>query len=235
VSSPFPPLVAWIAVVGLGAAGVLLIFLVVQLRARNAALWRLNRTLDELAHIDPLTRLRNRRAIEQLLVSELSSSKRHDHPVSVLLADVDNFKQINDTLGHHAGDVALEQIATALERSLRIEDALGRWGGEEFLAVLRFTDEEGAVHVAERLRSAVAHTGSGARSRSITIGVAQWRGESLHQLLMNADRALYAGKLAGRDLVSVASAVPTTTEGPAATQPSPRSDDPLEFAARQTR
>ena len=235
MSPPIPPLLAWVAVFGLVAAGILLIHLVVELRARNAALWQLNHTLDELAHIDPLTRLLNRRAIEQLLVAELSSSRRHHHPVSVLLADVDNFKLINDTLGHHAGDIALNEIATALQQSLRTEDALGRWGGEEFLAVLRFTDEDGAVHVAERLRAAVARTGPESRSRSITIGVAQWRGESLQQLLVNADRALYAGKLAGRDAVIVAGPAPATSEGPAATQPGPQPNGALEFAARQTR
>jgi diguanylate cyclase (GGDEF)-like protein len=206
VPSPVPPLLAWISICGLGVAGVLLLVLIFQMRSRNKELWRLNHTLDELAHIDPLTRLRNRRAIEQLLVGELSASRRHQHPLTVLLLDVDHFKLINDTHGHHAGDRALQEIAGALERALRSEDAIGRWGGEEFLAVLRFTDTEGALRVAERLRRAVAQTGSEQDARSITIGVARWEGEPVDELLARADQALYAGKLAGRDVVSLASA-----------------------------
>jgi diguanylate cyclase (GGDEF)-like protein len=203
VPSPVPPLLAWTSVCGLGVAGVLLPVLIFQMRSRNTELWRLNRTLDELAHIDPLTRLRNRRAIEQLLVAELSASSRHQQPLTVLLLDVDHFKLVNDTHGHHAGDRALQEIAGALERALRTEDAIGRWGGEEFLAVLRLTDEDGAIRVAERLRQAVADSATGEPGRSITIGVAQWRGEPAETLLAEADRALYAGKLAGRNLVSV--------------------------------
>src|SRR6202035_6025892 len=98
---------------------------------------------------------------------------------------------------------ALQEIGAALEQSLRAEDALGRWGGEEFLAVLRFTDEEGAVRVAERLRHAVSETGAEQGPRTITIGVAQWRGEPINELLAHADGALYAGKLAGRNVVSI--------------------------------
>ena len=86
---------------------------------------------------------------------------------------------------------------------MRTEDAIGRWGGEEFLAVLRVTDEDGAIHVAERLRRAVADSAVGEPGRSVTIGVAQWRGEAPETLLAEADRALYAGKVAGRNLVSV--------------------------------
>jgi diguanylate cyclase (GGDEF)-like protein len=130
----------------------------------------------------------------------------------VLLLDVDHFKLINDTHGHHAGDCALQEIGGVLERALRAEDAIGRWGGEEFLAVLPFTDEEHAVRIAERLRRAVADTGREQLRRTITIGVAQWRGETLDALLAEADRALYAGKLAGRNLVAVSSATPAFPE-----------------------
>ena len=203
MSSPVPPLVAWASVVGLCVAVVLLLVLIVQMRSRTAELWRLNRTLDQLAHVDPLTRLSNRRAIDQLLATELSASRRHHHPLSILLLDIDHFKLINDTHGHHAGDRVLQEIGVALERELRTGDAIGRWGGEEFLAVLPFTDEAGAVELAERLRQAVVDTGTEGPSRSVTIGVAEWRGESPEALLAEADRALYAGKLAGRDVVSV--------------------------------
>jgi diguanylate cyclase (GGDEF)-like protein len=206
--SPVPPLLAWVSVVGLCVAVVLLVVLIVQMRSRTSELERLNGTLDELAHIDPLTRLRNRRAIDQRLATELSAARRHRHPISVLLLDVDHFKLINDTHGHHAGDLALQEIGGALERALRAEDAIGRWGGEEFLAVLPFTDEGGAIRLAERLRRAVADTGREQLRRTITIGVAQWRGETPDALLAEADRALYAGKLAGRNLVAVSSAAP---------------------------
>jgi len=182
----------------------LLLALIVQMRRRNRALHELNNTLERLAHFDPLTGLHNRRAIEHSLDVAIEAATRHGHPLSVILLDIDHFKQINDTLGHHVGDQALRSIAEALARTIRTIDVLGRWGGEEFLAVLGFTDEHGAELVAERLRLAVASTVADGRRLTITLGVAQWQGETVQELLQRADRALYLGKIEGRNRVRVA-------------------------------
>jgi diguanylate cyclase (GGDEF)-like protein len=131
--------------------------------------------------------------------------------------DIDHFKAINDTLGHHSGDAVLEHIARVLEKALRTEDAIGRWGGEEFLVVLPSTDEEGALRVTERLRRALAKDQPDeARAHgltvTITIGVAEWRQDGMDELVRRADSALYLGKAAGRDNVQVSSPVPGSAE-----------------------
>jgi diguanylate cyclase (GGDEF)-like protein len=198
----------WLAVIGLALASVLSIFLIVRLQRSRARLHELNTVLDTMAHVDALTALPNRRAIEQSLRDEISSASRHGQAVSVLLVDIDHFKQINDTHGHDAGDAALRVVAATLESALRTEDMIGRWGGEEFLGVLRFTNVDGAVVVAERLRQAIASAYLPALDAvgklSVTIGVAEWSGDSLDDLLRNADEALYAGKDAGRNCISIA-------------------------------
>jgi diguanylate cyclase (GGDEF)-like protein len=127
------------------------------------------------------------------------------------MIDIDHFKRINDTLGHHAGDLALIETSKTLLSSLRNEDVIGRWGGEEFLVVLPFTDQAGAVQTAERLRNAVGNRKSvavGAESSvTVTIGLAHWSGETVDMLIARADSALYAGKAAGRDTVYTAPAL----------------------------
>ena len=116
----------------------------------------LNTELARLAAIDPLTGLRNRRAIDEYLHDALSAARRHDLALSVLVVDIDHFKTVNDTLGHRSGDAVLAHSARVLDGALRTEDAIGRWGGEEFLVVLSGTDEEGALRATERLREALA-------------------------------------------------------------------------------
>lgn len=200
----------WFALAGLAVAGLAIIMLITRLHGRRAQLIRLNTDLARLAAIDPLTGLRNRRAIGEYLHDALSAARRHDHPLSVLVVDIDHFKTINDTLGHRSGDGVLEHTARVLDGALRAEDAIGRWGGEEFLVVLPNTDEEGALRATERLREALgADQPEGARSRelpvTITIGVAEWHHDEMDELVSRADSALYLGKAAGRDTVQVSS------------------------------
>jgi diguanylate cyclase (GGDEF)-like protein len=213
---------AWLALVGLALAGLAIIILIASLARRRTQLTALNGELARLAAVDPLTGLRNRRAIETYLHDALSAARRHELSLSLLVVDVDHFKNFNDRLGHRTGDVVLAHAARVLDGALRAEDAIGRWGGEEFLVVLPGTDEEGALRATERLRAGlVADQPEGAYANgllvTVTIGVAEWRGEAMDDLVSRADAALYLGKAAGRDTVQVAPAVPEVLEagGPA--------------------
>ena len=200
----------WLALAGLAAAGLAITILITRLHGRREQLIRLNTELARLAAVDPLTGLRNRRAIGEYLRDALSAARRHDQSLSVLVVDIDHFKTINDTLGHRSGDAVLEHAARILDGALRTEDAIGRWGGEEFLVVLPSTDEEGALRATERLREALARDQPGvARSHQLpvtmTIGVAEWHDEEIDELVSRADGALYLGKAAGRDTVHASS------------------------------
>ncbi len=201
----------WVAVAGLVAAGLALTLLLTKLQGSRIQMRHLNTELDRLAHTDALTGVRNRRAIKKALEESLSATRRHRHPISVLMIDLDHFKHLNDTLGHYGGDGVLIDTTRVLAGSLRTEDLIGRWGGEEFLVVLPFTDEPGAERVAERLREAVAtlipdHPAEDAQV-TITVGVADWAGETSDLLIAKADAALYAGKVAGRNVVQTSSAL----------------------------
>jgi diguanylate cyclase (GGDEF)-like protein len=208
---------AWLALAGLAAAGLAVIGLFARLQRRRAQLTALNRELARLAAVDPLTGLRNRRAIEQYLHDALSAARRHGLDLSLLVVDVDHFKHFNDTLGHRSGDAVLAHAARVLDGALRAEDAIGRWGGEEFLIVLPGTDEQGALHATERLRAALAaDQPEEGRARglpvTVTIGLAEWHDETVEELVSRADGALYRGKHAGRDTVQIAPGVPRSLE-----------------------
>jgi diguanylate cyclase (GGDEF)-like protein len=201
---------AWVALAGLAVAGLAILALITRLSRRRRQLIVLNAELARLAAVDSLTGLRNRRAIEEYLHDALSTARRHDLPLSVLVIDVDHFKSFNDRLGHRSGDAVLAHIARVLDGALRTEDAIGRWGGEEFLVVLPGTDEEGAVHATERLRLALAAdqpevARANGLAVTVTIGVAEWRQEEMNELVSRADGALYGGKAAGRDTARVSS------------------------------
>jgi diguanylate cyclase (GGDEF)-like protein len=151
--------------------------------------------LERLSEIDALTGVLNRRGMPGVLDDR--------SPASVVLIDIDHFKNINDQLGHSAGDHVLCRVATLLSGVLRGGDAVVRWGGEEFLLVLPGVDVEKAFHVAERARKAVSQEAFGPRSDlhvTVSAGVAERRGAELaEQLIRRADEALYAAKQQGRD------------------------------------
>jgi len=208
---------AWLALGGLTVAGLAIITLIAGLARKRTQLTALNAELARLAAVDPLTGLRNRRAIEEYLHDSLSAARRHKLSLSLLVVDVDHFKNFNDRLGHRSGDVVLAHTARVLNSALRAEDAIGRWGGEEFLVVLPGTDEEGALSATERLRAAlIADQPDEARAHglavTVTIGMAQWQGEGMDDLVTRADRALYLGKAGGRDTVEVAPSTPRLLE-----------------------
>jgi two-component system cell cycle response regulator len=165
--------------------------------------------LEALLREDGLTGLSNRRAILTQLGGMVSAARRHGHPLSIAICDLDHFKRINDGHGHKAGDAVLLAAARAMGTHLRAEDQLGRLGGEEFLVLLPDTDAAAAQHVAEKLRAEVAHAG-GPVPVTVSIGVATWDGEAPEDLLHRADEALYGAKDAGRDRVMAATLLDRT-------------------------
>ena len=158
--------------------------------------------LTDAARTDPLTGLLNRRGFEETFKAELERARRSQHPLSIVAGDLDGFKLVNDRLGHHAGDEALQALAQDFSKWKRRIDVAARVGGEEFALLLPDTDERGAFLVAERLRRAVQRTFS-EQPLPITIsfGIASWpdHGDETEVLLRAADEALYAAKDLGRD------------------------------------
>jgi two-component system cell cycle response regulator len=171
------------------------------------------RSTHELTVRDPLTRAYNRRHLEERLVSEVAFSHRHGAPLSLLLVDIDAFKQINDTYGHLAGDDALRALTAALQSMVRKEDLVGRFGGEEFAIVARGIDRRGAVAFAERMRLHVERMRIATHGQTIritvSIGVAFSEGAeaTAERLFDDADAALYAAKRGGRNRVESAGTV----------------------------
>ncbi|MGA3183879.1 MAG: diguanylate cyclase [Candidatus Dormibacteria bacterium] len=172
-----------------------------ELRTRNAE-------LDRVSRIDMLTNIYNRRHLDEHLRSVISAARRHDRSVGVLIVDIDHFKDVNDEHGHLAGDAVLREVAARLQQAMRTEDALGRWGGEEFLAVLTDTPPDGVRVMAERLRQVIAAApftlDDGSQIR-VTVSVGHTNGtEDAEVLVHRADDALYVAKAEGRNRVAAA-------------------------------
>jgi diguanylate cyclase (GGDEF)-like protein/PAS domain S-box-containing protein len=165
--------------------------------------------LLRLAATDPLTGAFNRREFTALADREALRASRYHHPLSILMLDLDHFKKLNDTYGHAAGDKALQRFTTLCCNALRNVDIFGRWGGEEFVALLPETTADGAAIIAERLRKMVDDTVVNFNDHKITftvsIGIAQYRDSetSVDAPLSRADMAVYDAKKAGRNRISV--------------------------------
>jgi diguanylate cyclase (GGDEF)-like protein len=190
-----------------------------ELEARVRAMLRIKRLQDELEEknrelqrisiSDGLTGLYNHRHIHGLLHEEFERASRTGAPLTVAMLDLDHFKLVNDTYGHQAGDRVLQQIAELLRQSARDIDRLGRYGGEEFIALLPSTDSEGGAIFVERVRTAVerhAFTIDGERPLRMTVsaGVATYPNDRIlntEMLVRSADEALYAAKARGRNRV----------------------------------
>lgn len=174
---------------------------------------QLSRAHDELAALattDPLTALPNHRALNAALEHELERSRRYGRPCAVLFLDIDHFKALNDACGHAAGDNALHELGVVAARALRGVDIIGRWGGEEFVALLPETGPEAAIEAAERLRAAIAahiFEVAGGAHLTCSVGAACYPddGESRTALIDAADRAMYAAKALGRNQAIAAS------------------------------
>jgi len=171
---------------------------------------RLHGIVERQALVDGLTGLANRRRAEDSLRAEVARAERLGGSVGLILADLDDFKAVNDEYGHAAGDDVLRGFAEALRATVREIDVAARWGGEEFAVLLPGSDLEGAVHVAERLRQAIAArriAGPDGAHIAVTasFGVASsGGGRDVEELLRVADEALYEAKRAGKNRVQAA-------------------------------
>ncbi|MBL3558625.1 MULTISPECIES: diguanylate cyclase [Marinobacter] len=171
----------------------------------------LREELHKYSYEDALTGLKNRRYFDQLFEHESAVALRSDQPLSLLIVDIDHFKQFNDTHGHEAGDAALKAVAGMLARHFRDSDVVCRFGGEEFVIIMAGSNASAAYDKAMELARAirlmpVEHAGTDLGPVTISVGVASWPecSESPDSLLGLADRALYRAKEAGRDRVEVA-------------------------------
>jgi len=161
---------------------------------------------------DALTGILNRRAIIERLEAELARSRREGKTLSVAMIDLDHFKNVNDTYGHTTGDEVLRESAHRIRRVLRTYDAVGRYGGEEFLVVVADADSRTTASICERIRSAIAARkmapGQGGIQTTASLGVVTvGPGMSMEDAINAADAALYEAKAAGRDRVAYADAV----------------------------
>src|SRR5580698_7760259 len=189
------------------------LFVAVALGVAFGFFW-LTTGLEQMASTDPLTRIYNRRVFLMWAEKELTRGQRTGTPFSVLMVDLDHFKQINDCFGHQAGDQALCAVVEKMQDSVRGIDVLGRWGGEEFAVLLPGAAADAALLVAQRVRRNIERIllpGSGIRngervqmiSVTASVGIATYRGvdDNVHTMMERADMALYQAKAAGRNCV----------------------------------
>lgn len=177
--------------------------------------------LKDQATRDPLTNLFNRRYLEETLQRELHRAQRHSTPVSIIMVDIDHFKNINDTYGHEGGDEALTKIALLLQKYYRKSDAACRFGGEEFILVLPEMSLGIATQRAEQIRAAaeslrLSYRGKNMNGLTISLGVATYpqHGNSMQALISAADKALYRAKNLGRNRVEIAKRDPSKPNVP---------------------
>jgi diguanylate cyclase (GGDEF)-like protein/PAS domain S-box-containing protein len=172
--------------------------------ARNEA-QRKTEAMNRLAFLDHLTQLPNRRFLEMSLRTALTEFQEHKDPFGLLMLDMDGFKEINDSYGHSCGDRALQEAATTMTGSLRPTDTIGRWGGDEFLAIVRNVNKDVLSKLAERCVVLVAQTsvpGNDERliSLSISVGAALSRlGDTAEELIQRADDLMYRSKTGDRN------------------------------------
>ena len=180
-----------------------------ELEATNNELLQAQKELIQLATTDPLTGLYNRRRSMEAMQEQKARFERNQQPFSFVIADIDDFKAINDNYGHQCGDFILKEISRELTELLRSQDSLGRWGGEEFNILLPETDKQGASIIIEKLRAHI----SGQKfiyendtiNVSMTFGISEYSSPdlSIDELIRRADVALYDGKEKGKDCVVV--------------------------------
>jgi diguanylate cyclase len=183
-----------------------------KLEASRDDLASLQRDLDDVRResiLDPLTKICNRKGFDEGLEGAISAASVSDDPLCLMIVDIDNFKNFNDTYGHQTGDQVLRLVAMTLKSNIKGKDLAARYGGEEFVAILPATDMEGAVIVAENIRRAIQAKELLKRSTNeklgritASFGVAASRvGDTPGSLIERADRCLYAAKHAGRNRV----------------------------------
>ncbi|HXI02673.1 MAG TPA: diguanylate cyclase, partial [Candidatus Saccharimonadales bacterium] len=178
-----------------------------ELDATNKALVRKNEELQHLSITDDLTGLHNRKHMNETVDNEFRRAERHGHVLSILMIDIDRFKNFNDARGHQAGDEVIRGVARVLNDTIRTTDYAARYGGEEFLVLLPYIGPDEAVKTAERIREAVERASLGAAGDvpglTISVGVASYPdcGNDAEAVIREADLALYKAKRAGRNQV----------------------------------
>jgi diguanylate cyclase (GGDEF)-like protein len=160
----------------------------------------LNQMLLEQVKIDGMTGLYNHETVMGILCDEVARSKRIGYPMSIILADIDNFKAINDQYGHLVGDSVIKDLALIFESTVRSTDKVGRYGGEEFLLILPDTSLEDTRAMCERIQTAIqAATFEQGLKLTLSYGISQYDNETIDEFISNTDRKLYAAKTAGKD------------------------------------
>lgn len=159
--------------------------------------------IAEITSIDPLTKLYNRQYLFLKLKEELNRYKRYGISFSILMIDIDDFKQVNDSFGHQKGDEILSKFGNILEKTKRELDICARYGGEEFIIILPHTDIKESYIIAERLRLKMAASFNNKPGLTISIGVSNCpeSSKTIKSLIKNADEALYKSKKAGKNRV----------------------------------
>ncbi|MBI5498293.1 MAG: GGDEF domain-containing protein [Deltaproteobacteria bacterium] len=185
---------------------------------------RLFEKMERMATTDGLTGLVNHRTFQDRFAEALKRAQRYQHPIGVILTDIDHFKNVNDTYGHPVGDEVIRQVAGVLRQVARTTDIVARYGGEEFAVVMEETDAEGGLAVAERIRQSVqaivVETEMGPLKVTLSLGVAAWptHGAEKHHLIERADQALYTAKHSGRNRAVIGTPV---TPAPPQAAPAP--------------
>ena len=181
------------------------------LRDHNETLLASNEILEQLSITDGLTKLHYPRFFQDHLSREIKRVRRTGEPLSMILLDIDDFKRLNDRLGHAAGDEVLQKLAVVLSESVRASDLVARYGGEEFAVVASATDLQGAVILAEKIRAAVSAAPFAIDDSprgvpvTVSVGVAEFKGDR-KKFFQAADQALYRAKAEGKDCVRIAEA-----------------------------
>ena len=183
----------------------------VEIFSDNSSHVASKRRIEELQHLallDPLTQIGNRRFLEMTLESKLAETARYNNQIAVFFIDIDDFKQINDTCGHDVGDEALRVTAKTLNAVIRPMDALGRWGGEEFIAAASNINREAVQTIAERFRSFIEGSSVPAGGENllftVTIGATIARpSDDLASVVKRADTLMYEGKKKGKNRVII--------------------------------
>ncbi|PSL36375.1 sigma-B regulation protein RsbU (phosphoserine phosphatase) [Planomicrobium soli] len=174
-----------------------------EVEGKKQELEELNAQLQGMTETDSLTGLKNRRYLDEQLLQLTGESSETGEPLTLLVVDIDHFKQVNDTYGHPVGDSVLQELAGKLQNETRDQDIVARMGGEEFVIVLPATDSDGALKMAERIRENIEHGEWKHVNITVSIGVAVYEsGDNPAGLFSKADEALYRSKSSGRNRVT---------------------------------